>query len=56
MWVYTRVDLLVEQSWDDVYSGYLLELDGFTPGTSNKIKITNGPDLTPDFVSLGVQA
>lgn len=42
-------------SWDDVYRDYLLEMDGFTPGPTNKIKITNGNALTPDFVNVGVQ-
>lgn len=48
-------DVAFLQSWDDVYWGYLIELDGFLPGATNSIKISNHDALAPDFVSIGIE-
>ncbi|KAF9066478.1 glycoside hydrolase family 27 protein [Rhodocollybia butyracea] len=36
------------QSWDILFSGYLVSLSGFKPGTTNTILISNPSGFTPD--------
>jgi len=45
---------LSAQSWDILYSGYLVSLSGFQPGTTNVIQISNPSAYTPDFYQIGV--
>ncbi|KAF8885702.1 glycoside hydrolase family 27 protein [Gymnopilus junonius] len=42
------------QSWDIIYSGYLLSMPGFKPGKANTIQISNPSAFTPDFYRVGV--
>ncbi|PPQ72955.1 hypothetical protein CVT26_014529 [Gymnopilus dilepis] len=42
------------QSWDILYSGYLLSMPGFKPGKVNTVQISNPSAFTPDFYRLGV--
>ncbi|KAK7462465.1 hypothetical protein VKT23_008066 [Stygiomarasmius scandens] len=43
------------QSWDILFSGYLVSLSGFKPGTSNTIRISNPSAFAPDFFRVGVE-
>jgi alpha-galactosidase len=42
------------QSWDILFSGYLVSLSGFKPGKVNTIQISNPSAYTPDFYRIGV--
>ncbi|KAK7684409.1 hypothetical protein QCA50_012356 [Cerrena zonata] len=42
------------QSWDIVYSGYLVSLSGFVSGKNNTITFSNPNAWTPDFYRVGV--
>ncbi|KXN82791.1 putative alpha-galactosidase D [Leucoagaricus sp. SymC.cos] len=42
------------QSWDILFSGYLVSLPGFKPGKTNTIEISNPNAFTPDFYRIGV--
>ncbi|KAF8955947.1 glycoside hydrolase superfamily [Flammula alnicola] len=42
------------QSWDILFSGYLVSLPGFNPGKANTVQISNPSGFTPDFYRLGV--
>ncbi|KIJ64233.1 carbohydrate-binding module family 35 protein [Hydnomerulius pinastri MD-312] len=44
------------QSWDILFAGYLLSLNGFVPGTNNNVTFSNYDAWAPDMYSLGVQA
>jgi len=44
------------QSWDILYSGFLVDLPGFNPGAVNSIQISNPNGFTPDFLRIGVAA
>ncbi|KAH7927009.1 glycoside hydrolase [Leucogyrophana mollusca] len=43
------------QSWDILYSGYLVSLAGFLPGNNNTITFSNPDAWAPDLYSVGVQ-
>ncbi|THU97111.1 glycoside hydrolase family 27 protein [Dendrothele bispora CBS 962.96] len=43
------------QSWDILFSGYLVSLSGFKPGKTNTIQISNPSAFAPDFFRVGVQ-
>ncbi|KAF7768293.1 hypothetical protein Agabi119p4_7536 [Agaricus bisporus var. burnettii] len=42
------------QSWDIIFSGYLVSLSGFKAGKTNTIEISNPSAFTPDFYRIGV--
>jgi len=42
------------QSWDILFSGYLVSLSGFKAGNGNTIQISNPSAFTPDFFRVGV--
>ncbi|KAK7462459.1 hypothetical protein VKT23_008058 [Stygiomarasmius scandens] len=42
------------QSWDILFSGYLVSLSGFMPGKVNQIQISNPSAFAPDFFRVGV--
>jgi len=42
------------QSWDILFSGYLVSLSGFQPGKTNSILISNPSAYTPDWYRIGV--
>ncbi|KAF9013154.1 glycoside hydrolase family 27 protein [Cyathus striatus] len=42
------------QSWDILFSGYLVSLSGFKPGRNNTITISNPDAFAPDFYRIGV--
>lgn len=42
------------QSWDILFSGYLVSLPGFLPGAVNIVQIANPTAFAPDFYRLGV--
>ncbi|KAF9448720.1 carbohydrate-binding module family 35 protein [Macrolepiota fuliginosa MF-IS2] len=42
------------QSWDILFSGYLVSLSGFKAGKTNSIEISNPSGWTPDFYRIGV--
>ncbi|KAF8510846.1 glycoside hydrolase family 27 protein [Gautieria morchelliformis] len=42
------------QSWDILYSGYLLEVAGFRPGTINSVEFSNPSAFAPDILRIGV--
>ncbi|KAF9493628.1 glycoside hydrolase family 27 protein [Pleurotus eryngii] len=43
-----------QQSWDILFSGYLVSASGFRPGKTNTIQISNPSAWTPDLVRIGV--
>jgi alpha-galactosidase len=43
------------QSWDILFSGYLLSMPGFKPGKVNTVQISNPTAFAPDFYRLGVE-
>ena len=49
-----RIHHTHQQSWDILYSGYLVSLSGFQPGQTNTIQISNPNAYTPDFYQIGV--
>ncbi|KAJ7701385.1 glycoside hydrolase family 27 protein [Mycena rosella] len=42
------------QTWDILFSGYLVELPGFKPGKTNTITLSNPSAFAPDFYRVGV--
>ncbi|KAF8157995.1 glycoside hydrolase family 27 protein [Crassisporium funariophilum] len=44
------------QSWDILFSGYLVSLPGFKAGKTNTVQISNPTAFAPDFFRLGVAA
>lgn len=42
------------QSWDILFSGYLVSLPGFKAGKTNTIQISNPNAFAPDFYRIGV--
>jgi alpha-galactosidase len=44
------------QSWDILYSGYLVELGGFKAGAANTVEFSNPTGFTPDLLRIGVAA
>ncbi|KAH7906759.1 glycoside hydrolase family 27 protein [Hygrophoropsis aurantiaca] len=43
------------QSWDILYSGYLVSLTGFSAGNNNTITFANPDAWAPDMYSIGIQ-
>ncbi|KDR82964.1 hypothetical protein GALMADRAFT_134486 [Galerina marginata CBS 339.88] len=43
------------QSWDILFSGYLISVPGFKPGKVNTIQISNPTAFAPDFYRVGVE-
>jgi alpha-galactosidase len=44
------------QSWDILYSGYLVELAGFKAGAVNTVEFSNPTAFAPDLLRIGVAA
>ncbi|KNZ73148.1 putative alpha-galactosidase D [Termitomyces sp. J132] len=42
------------QSWDILFSGYLVSLSGFKAGKANTVQISNPGAFAPDFYRMGV--
>jgi len=42
------------QTWDLQFQGFLVDLPGFKPGTTNTVVINNPDGWAPDFVRVGV--
>ncbi|KAF5380703.1 hypothetical protein D9757_007017 [Collybiopsis confluens] len=42
------------QSWDILFSGYLVSLSGFVAGKTNTVQISNPTAFTPDWYRIGV--
>ncbi|KAJ7464702.1 glycoside hydrolase family 27 protein [Mycena galericulata] len=45
---------LSAQSWDILFSGYLVSLPGFTAGKTNTVTLSNPSAFAPDFYRMGV--
>ncbi|KAJ7160140.1 glycoside hydrolase family 27 protein [Mycena filopes] len=45
---------LSAQTWDILFSGYLVSLSGFKAGKTNTITLSNPSAFTPDFYRVGV--
>ncbi|KAJ7740275.1 glycoside hydrolase family 27 protein [Mycena maculata] len=45
---------LSAQSWDILFSGYLVSLPGFNAGKTNTVTLSNPSAYTPDFYRMGV--
>jgi len=44
------------QSWDILFSGYLVSLSGFKAGKTNTVQISNPSAFAPDFYRIGVSS
>ncbi|KAF8215018.1 glycoside hydrolase family 27 protein [Mycena galopus ATCC 62051] len=45
---------LSAQSWDILFSGYLVSLPGFKPGNTNTVTLSNPTAFAPDFYRMGI--
>lgn len=54
-WLRITLKILL-QSWDLLFTGYQLWLDGFIPGNENSIELSNPDAWAPDVYRLGIQA
>ena len=54
VWTGSSFELLM-QSWDTLFEGYLLNLDGFVPGPHNNVMFANPSAWAPDMHSIGVR-
>jgi len=52
--VQVQMPLSSSLSWDILFNGYLVSLEGFKPGNTNTILISNPTAFTPDWYRIGV--
>jgi alpha-galactosidase len=56
LFLYAWLTEYVLQTWDILYSGFLIELAGFQPGAVNTVELSNPSAFAPDMLRIGVAA